>query len=127
MNHTHELAVAGKTSGLIDLHETVTWRARHFGIYLTLTVKITAMQKPAGFTDEMQQGPFLSLKHQHIFSAGSEGTIMYDIFEFRSPFGLLGRMFDYFVLKSYMTKLLVRRNLVLKSIAESDGWKDLVS
>ncbi len=35
--HTHEEAVAGITSGLIGLGETVTWRAKHF----TLSTKIT--------------------------------------------------------------------------------------
>jgi hypothetical protein len=29
--HTHETAIAGKTSGLIGLNEWVTWRAKHFG------------------------------------------------------------------------------------------------
>ena len=32
MAHTNERAVAGRTTGLIGLGETVTWRARHFGI-----------------------------------------------------------------------------------------------
>jgi len=30
MAHTGERAVAGRTSGLIELGEEVTWRARHF-------------------------------------------------------------------------------------------------
>jgi hypothetical protein len=29
---TGEMAIAGKTSGLIGFGETVTWRALHFGI-----------------------------------------------------------------------------------------------
>jgi hypothetical protein len=29
---TGEKAIAGKTSGLIELGETVIWRAKHFGI-----------------------------------------------------------------------------------------------
>lgn len=28
--HTGETAIAGKTSGIIELNETVTWRAKHF-------------------------------------------------------------------------------------------------
>lgn len=32
MAGTHERAVGGTTSGRIALGETVTWRARHFGI-----------------------------------------------------------------------------------------------
>ena len=39
--HTNEEAVAGKTSGLISMNESVTWRAKHFGVYQNLTSKIT--------------------------------------------------------------------------------------
>ena len=33
-SQTNEKAVAGKTSGLIELNETVTWKGKHFGFYL---------------------------------------------------------------------------------------------
>lgn len=65
--HTKEEAIAGKTSGLICKNESVTWRAKHFGIYQTLSSKITAFKKPHYFIDEMQQGIFKSFKHEHIF------------------------------------------------------------
>jgi hypothetical protein len=32
---SNEVAIAGVTSGLINLDETVTWRGKHFGVYLT--------------------------------------------------------------------------------------------
>ena len=37
--HTQERAIAGKTTGLIELGETVTWRAKHVGVWLELTPK----------------------------------------------------------------------------------------
>lgn len=40
---TKERAIAGKTSGLIGLNETVTWQAKHFGITQKLTSKITVL------------------------------------------------------------------------------------
>lgn len=43
--HTNEEAIAGKTSGLIGMDESVTWRAKHFGIYQNLTSKITKCKK----------------------------------------------------------------------------------
>ena len=43
---THERAIAGRTSGLIENNETVTWKAKHLGIYQTLTTKIISMEKP---------------------------------------------------------------------------------
>lgn len=55
---TSEEAIAGKTSGLIGLHESVTWRAKHFGIYQNLTSKITKFDRPNYFVDEMVKGRF---------------------------------------------------------------------
>lgn len=45
-SQTNETAVAGKTSGLIEEGESVTWRAKHLGFYQTHTSKIIEMQKP---------------------------------------------------------------------------------
>ncbi len=36
---TGEQAIAGRTSGLIGLGETVTWRAKHLGVWQTLIFK----------------------------------------------------------------------------------------
>jgi hypothetical protein len=44
--NTNETAVAGRTSGLIELGEEVTWRARHFGVMQHFTSKITAFERP---------------------------------------------------------------------------------
>ncbi len=55
---TNEIAIAGKTSGLIGANESVTWRAKHFGIYQNLTSKITEFDRPNYFADEMVKGAF---------------------------------------------------------------------
>src|ERR1700744_4744274 len=64
---TGEQAIAGKTSGLIELGESVTWRAKHFGIWQSLTSKITEFDQPNFFVDEMVKGAFKSFRHQHHF------------------------------------------------------------
>jgi hypothetical protein len=61
MDHTDERAIAGRTSGLIQHGETVTWRARHFGVMQDLTVEITEMKPHITFTDEMVNGAFTAL------------------------------------------------------------------
>lgn len=86
-SQTNETAVAGKTSGLIEEGESVTWRAKHLGFYQTHTSKIIEMQKSHQFTDIMLEGTFKSFKHQHIFKTNANKTIMIDILEFESPFG----------------------------------------
>ncbi len=125
--HTNEEAIAGKTSGLIGLNESVTWRAKHFGIYQKLTSKITEFDKPNYFTDEMVKGAFAEFKHQHHFTELNGGTLMTDFFDYKSPLGLLGKLADKLFLKKYMTDLLIKRNLIVKEFAESNKWKELLN
>ena len=52
---------------------------------------------------------------------------MLDIFDYKSPFGILGRIADKLFLKKYMTKLLSERNRIVKEFAESDKWKEVIT
>jgi ligand-binding SRPBCC domain-containing protein len=115
---TGEKAIAGKTSGLIELDETVTWRAKHFGIWQNLTSRITEFERPNFFVDEMVKGAFKSIRHEHYFLARHGQTLMKDVFVYESPLAILGRLFNWLVLTRYMTKLLERRNRVIKEAAE---------
>lgn len=123
--HTNEQAIAGKTSGLIGMNESVTWRAIHFGITQKLTSKITEFNPPHYFADEMLKGAFKKFKHEHHFANFKGGTLMTDIFDYKSPFGIFGKFADILFLKKYMTELLSERNRILKEFAESDKWKDV--
>jgi ligand-binding SRPBCC domain-containing protein len=118
------LASAGVTSGLMDLGQRVTWRAKHFGVWHRLTSQITAMDRPAHFQDVMIQGPFRAMKHDHIFrSLSLEETEMTDLFCFAAPMPIVGRLVEMAVLRRYMQALLRERNAVLKQIAESEAWR----
>lgn len=118
MAHSNEKAIAGKTSGLIELDEEVTWEAKHFGIIQQLTSKITEFKSPTYFVDEMVSGAFKSFKHEHIFQDIDGKTLMIDKFHFQSPFGILGKLGNLIFLKRYMLKLLTTRNGYLKAKAE---------
>jgi ligand-binding SRPBCC domain-containing protein len=117
--HTNEKAIAGRLSGLIELNETVTWQARHFGITQKLTSKITQFESPDFFVDEMLSGAFKSIKHEHRFLEQESGTLMIDIFDYVSPLGILGRIADRMFLCSYLKELLINRNSVVKEYAEN--------
>ena len=116
--HTKEQAIAGKTKGLIELGESVTWRAKHFGFWLILESKVTEFDYPNSFADEMVRGNFKSFKHEHIFEIKGDKTVMTDIFDYKSPLGFLGKLADMFFLKKYMTKFLSTRNTILKDYIE---------
>jgi ligand-binding SRPBCC domain-containing protein len=120
---TNEEAIGGVTSGLIGANESVTWRAKHFGIYQQLSSKITAFEKPDYFVDEMEKGIFKSFKHEHIFQEMEGVTLMIDIFDYESPLGILGRIADKLFLERYMKRLLEKRNETIKEFAESEKWR----
>lgn len=124
--HTNEEAIAGVTSGLINLHESVTWRAKHFGIYQKLTSRITEFERPDFFVDEMVKGIFKRFRHEHLFKESNGSTILYDHFDYESPLGIMGKVADSLFLERYMKGLLINRNEVIKAFAESDQWKAII-
>lgn len=107
--------------------ESVSWRAKHFGVWLHLTSKITALDYPAYFSDEMQKGAFASFKHEHFFTTTKAGTLVIDRFDYRSPLGILGKLADALFLKRYMHNFLYQRNLIIKRYAETELWKEILS
>jgi ligand-binding SRPBCC domain-containing protein len=121
--HTDERAVGGVTSGLMTLGQEVTWRARHFGIWMHLTSRITAFEPPVHFRDSLVRGAFRRFDHDHFFSERGGVTIIRDVFDFQSPLGILGRIVDFLLLTRYMKKFLVTRNAAIKAAAETNQWR----
>ncbi len=124
--HSREqaLAIGGVTSGLVDLSEEVTWRAKHFGIWQNLTSKVTALESPCYFQVTMVRGIFRFMQADHLFeSLESGGTEMKDIFSICAPLPLLGPLAEALFLRRYMLALLVERNAVIKRVAESSEWE----
>lgn len=115
MADTGERAIDGVTSGLIGLGETVTWRARHFGVTWTMTSRITALDEPRTFTDEQVRGPFARFRHVHGFERlerpdGTVGTLMLDQVTFTAPLGPLGLIAERVALTRHLRRLIESRN-----------------
>jgi uncharacterized protein (UPF0548 family)/ligand-binding SRPBCC domain-containing protein len=120
MGLTGERAIGGVTSGSIGLGETVTWRARHFGIWFTMTSRITSLERPTGFVDEQVRGPFRSFHHEHLFTRDGETTVMVDRVSIASP--VFGRLAERIVLVPYLRRLIQRRNHhLLDALGEAPG------
>ncbi|MDZ4756650.1 MAG: SRPBCC family protein [Bacteroidota bacterium] len=116
---TKERAITGRTTGLCEQGDIITWQAKHFGLKQNLTVEITQLNKPYFFADKMLKGAFKSMQHQHSFEEKNGITIMIDKFEYEVPFGIIGKIFDKFILKNYMTRFLLERNRILKEFGET--------
>jgi uncharacterized protein (UPF0548 family)/ligand-binding SRPBCC domain-containing protein len=129
-----ERAIAGVTRGRIGLGETVTWRARHLGIWFRMTSKIMRLERPAFFVDEQVRGPFRAFRHEHRFTAdddgtGVGGTVMIDTLTIASP--VFGRLAEDLVLVPYLRRLIRERNHALLRALGADrgtepareGWR----
>jgi hypothetical protein len=118
------LAIGGVTTGLVDLGQQVTWRAKHFGFWHNLTSKITAMEAPNYFQVTMVKGIFRFMQADHrLRSLPSGVTELNDVFTIAAPLPILGPIVEGLFLRRYMMKLNRERNAVIKQLAESDDWQ----
>lgn len=108
MSDSHEHAVAGVTTGRIGLGETVTWRARHLGVWFTMTSQISELDRPARFVDQQVRGPFKTFVHEHRFESRPGGSRMTDHITVGSPF--FGRLAERLILVPYLRRLIAKRN-----------------
>ena len=120
-SRTKERAIAGITAGKINLGESVTFEAVHFGIRQRFTSRIIEFGSPHYFIDEMTEGAFKSLKHRHEFKTVGTSTLMTDTLTWVSPFGILGVLFDKILLERHMKNFIIERNRELKAVAERVG------
>ena len=117
---SRERVVGGVMSGLIGLGDEVTWEATHFGVRQRLTARITELDRPHRFVDEMVRGAFRGFTHVHEFREEGGDTVMVDKFDYTSPLGPLGRLADWLFLERYMRGFLVERAAYLKQAAEAE-------
>lgn len=115
MKATGEKVVAGKMSGLLELGDTMTLEAKQFGIKFRMTAKITEMDPPHRFVDEMESGPFKSLWHEHLFEERDKSTFMIDRMRVSAPFWFLGD----FIVRRQLSAVLEKRHAHIKKRAEA--------
>ncbi|MCB5283119.1 MULTISPECIES: SRPBCC family protein [Micrococcaceae] len=121
MASSGERAVAGVTEGLIGAGDEVTWRARHFGVPLTMTSRVTSFDYPTWFVDEQVKGPFKAFRHVHEFASNDAGAVMTDRIEFSAPFGPLGWLVERLILRRYLQRLIAARGILLATPCPDPG------
>ena len=113
--------IGGVTSGVIGLGQRVRWKTKQFGLWITHTSEITALERSTFFQDRMVQGIFRSFRHDHYFRALNSGqTEMRDSLCFSMPVLFGGALAERFVVRKRLTQLLHARNQTLRQTAEGD-------
>lgn len=121
MADSGERAVAGVTSGRIGLGESVTWHARHLGVWFTMTSRILELERPRLFVDAQTRGPFRTFRHEHVFEDVVGGCRMTDTITLASP--VLGAVVEPLVLVPYLRRLIRRRNEELLACTVTMGGR----
>ena len=119
---TRERVVAGRTSGILQDGEEITWEATHFGIRQRLTSRVEEYDRPRRFVSRMLKGAFKQMSHEHLFEVSGTGTKMTDRMSINAPLGPLGLIAERVFLRTYMRGFLEARNRTLKFAAERE-WK----
>ena len=108
----------GRMHGLLELNDLVAFEGRHFGIRQKFVARITALDRPNRFVDEMVEGTFKWLRHVHEFEAKGDVTIMRDRLQWKAPLGFIGDLADLLFISRHMQWFVATKQRALKQIAE---------
>lgn len=112
---------------LLNQGDTILINAKHLGKIRSVTLKITAYNKPWFYTEEQIRGDLFSYKHEHHFKEAENGAIMIDIIEYEYPRDMIGKLLGKLYMKKYMEELVNTRNRLIKDYAESEKWKAVMA
>ena len=114
---TGERVVApGRTEGLLELGDLVTFEGVHFGIRQRFTAKIVEFDRPRRFVDELVKAAFRSMRHVHEFEPRDGGTLMRDTLDWVSPLGILGVIADRIAVRRHLQNFVTKKQQALKDI-----------
>jgi ligand-binding SRPBCC domain-containing protein len=116
---SERIVAPGRTQGLLELGDLVAFEGRDFGMTQRFIARITALDRPNRFVDEMVDGAFKWLRHVHEFESKDGLTIMRDRLEWQAPLGLIGNLADLLFLSRHMRWFVATKQSALKQIAET--------
>jgi len=94
----------------------IDYRLRLHGVPLSWQSRITEYAEDSHFADEQTKGPYALWYHRHVFRRVADGVEMTDHVEYRLPFGPLGRLVHWLVVRhqlraifDYRTKVIAER------------------
>lgn len=120
-------AVGGRTEGLVREGDLIRWEGWQLGLRHHHVSQITNYHRPFFFQDRMVSGRFSSFEHDHSFRELDSGTLLEDELRFSMPYGRLGALVGRVVMVPHIRKLMRRRFLKMKGIAETYRWRQYLA
>jgi len=78
----------------------IRYRLRWHGVPIRWTTEISEWNPPHGFVDRELSGPYTLWNHEHFFAAHEGGTSMRDLVTYALPFGPIGWLAQWMVVRS---------------------------
>lgn len=126
-NSRKEKFSSASGANLLVKGETVSIIAKHAGKERLSTLKITTVQRPSLLVEEQVKGDLLSFRHEHHFKSIDNGTIVIDLIEYGVLRDFVGRYLGKIYLKNYLEELTRKRNEVIRSYAETEKWRAVLT
>ena len=118
---------SGAGSNLLNLNETISIVGKIAGKTRLTMLKITTISKPASFNEEQVKGDLAEFKHQHHFKSVQNGTIVIDMIEYGLPKDFIGKIAGRLYLRNYLEELVNKRNELIRSYAETEKWRAILT
>lgn len=118
---------SGAGSNMLVKGETISIVVKNAGRSRMSMIKVTDLNRPFSFTEQQVKGDLESFKHDHHFKPIDNGTIIIDLVEFGMPTDILGKFLGKIYFKKYMEELLRKRNEIIRSYAETEKWRAVLT
>ena len=116
---------AGRTTGLVTGGDTILWKGWQLGLPQFHHSLVENFQPPLFFRDRMIAGRFRTFEHDHSFlDRGNGDVVLSDELRFTMPLGWIGDLAGALVLAPHIRRVMRRRFVLLKRLAETDEWRN---
>ncbi len=86
------------------------------GITIAWQTEICKVRNQEYFTDKQTKGPYKVWEHTHSFKVENNGVIMTDVVNYELPFGFLGKLAEWLLVRKKIKSIFNFRKTVLEKI-----------
>lgn len=104
------------TTATVRAGTRIRYRLRLHGIPLSWESEITEFVDQSHFVDEQVHGPYTYWHHRHAFRAVPGGVEMRDEVRYRLPFGPLGRLVQWLVVRHQLEAIFAYRASAIAAV-----------
>ena len=108
--------ISSTSEPVVGKDTRIRYRLSLGGIPLWWESRITEFVENSHFADEQLSGPYARWYHRHRFRAVNDGVEMIDEVEYGLPFGALGRLVHWLVVRRTLQAIFDYRTMVIKTL-----------